>query len=72
MCFNYWKYEHLIPINELKAGTYEGLDEKIKADKIISDYTAFLEKRAEYIEIAITKLVEGEDINVTEIINNHE
>lgn len=65
-------HSHLIPINELKAGTYEGLDEKSKADKIISDYTAFLEKRAEYIEIAITKLVEGEDINVSEIINNHE
>jgi hypothetical protein len=65
-------HSHLIPIEELKAGTYEGLDEKTKADKIAADYTLFLEKRAEYIERAVSKLVEGEDVNVSEIINNYE
>ncbi len=41
-------------------------------DKIAADYTLFLEKRAEYIERAVSKLVEGEDVNVSEIINNYE
>jgi len=60
---------HLIPINELKAGTYEGLTEKEKAEKIKNDYYAFLEKRADYIEKALEKLIEGEDIYASEIMN---
>lgn len=60
---------HLIPINELKAGSYEGLDENAKAEKIKNDYTAFLEKRALMISKAVEKLVEGEDVNVSEIMN---
>ena len=63
-------HSHLIPIPELKAGNYEGLDEKQKSEKIIGDYIAFLERRAELISLAVDKLVEGEDVNVAEIVKS--
>ena len=58
---------HLIPINELKAGSYEGLDEKTKAEKIKADYEAFLLKRASMIAKAVEKLAAGEDVYVSDI-----
>lgn len=60
---------HLIPIKELKAGTYEGLSEIEKAEKIKYDYEVFLEKRAEYIASAVLKLIEGEEIHSSELMN---
>ncbi|MFZ2864993.1 MAG: DUF262 domain-containing protein [Ignavibacteriaceae bacterium] len=60
-------HSHLIPIDELKAGNYEGLDNKDKAEKIKKDYEAFLTKRATLISKAVEKLTAGEEINVTDI-----
>lgn len=60
-------HSHLIPIDELKAGNYEGLDNKSKAEKIKKDYEAFLTKRATLITKAVEKLSAGEEINVTDI-----
>jgi len=60
---------HLIPVNELKAGSYEGLDEKSKAEKIQSDYSNFLESRAVLIATAVEKLVEGEDVFASQIMS---
>ena len=59
---------HLIPVNELKAGTYEGLTEKEKAKKVEKDYQKFIAKRAELIIKAVNKLVEGEEVYASEII----
>ncbi len=60
---------HAIPIEELKAGGYEGLDETSKANKIKTDYQNFLQKRAALIIKAVNKLTQGEDINVTDIFS---
>jgi hypothetical protein len=58
---------HLIPVEELKAGDYEGLTELAKAQKIKKDYDAFLNKRAAIIIKTVNKLTQGEDIDVTSI-----
>lgn len=60
---------HLIPIKELKAGDYEGLLDTEKAEKIKSDYEAFLNKRAKLISKAVEKLVIGEDVTTAEVFN---
>jgi len=59
---------HLIPMDELKAGDYEGLSETDKALKIKKDYEAFLSKRAACIIKAIDKLTKGEDIDVSYVM----
>jgi hypothetical protein len=59
---------HIIPILELKAGNYEGLNQVEKAKKIKIDYEAFLVKRARLIAKAVLKLANGEDMNSSEII----
>lgn len=60
-------HSHLIPVEELKAGNYEGLDNEAKATKIKSDYEAFLAKRANLIAKAVNKLTNGEDITTHEV-----
>jgi hypothetical protein len=59
---------HLIPIEELKDGSYDGLNEEEKANKIKSDYEKFIAKRASFIVKAVEKLANGEDITSTEVI----
>ncbi len=59
---------HLIPIEELKAGDYDGLSGKEKADKIKSDYEAFLSKRAKLISRAVEKLTAGEEVYSADIL----
>lgn len=61
-------HSHLIPVEELKAGDYEGLSEMAKAQKIKHDYEAFLAKRAAYIIKAVDRLTQGEDIDVTYVM----
>jgi len=61
---------HLIPIEELKAGDYEELSGKVKAEKIKKDYEEFLTKRAKMISKAVGKLTQGEDIYVTDVLNS--
>jgi hypothetical protein len=61
---------HLIPIEELKAGNYDGLDDKNKADKIKKDYEAFLTMRAKLISKAVEKLAAGEDVYATDILKS--
>src|SRR5690606_4577898 len=60
---------HMVPIEELKAGDYEGLSEEVKANKIKNDFENFLSARANLISKAVEKLADGEDVNVTEIIS---
>jgi hypothetical protein len=59
---------HLIPIQELKAGGYEGLNESEKAVKIKSDYEHFLARRAKWVSEAVKKLVEGEELDSSQIL----
>lgn len=59
---------HLIPIEELKAGNYEGLSDNEKAQKIAKDYTKFITRRAQLIKNAVNKLAEGEEVSATEIM----
>lgn len=59
---------HLIPIKQLEAGDYEGLNEEAKAQKIKKDYENFLVARSSLIVIAVVKLANGEDITASEIL----
>ena len=61
---------HLIPIDELKCGSYESLTGEALHDKLQSDFQAFLIKRAEYVVAAMNRLVEGQSINASEIIRS--
>jgi hypothetical protein len=60
---------HLIPIDELKLGSYEGLDE---ADQVRKDFSSFIEKRAKYVVKAVEILTEGRDITASQIIHSVE
>jgi hypothetical protein len=59
---------HLIPIEELKNGGYEGLSKEDRIGKIKSDFSVFMEKRAQYVEKAIEILTSGRDISANDII----
>ncbi len=58
---------HVVPINELKAGDYEGLNDKAKAEKVKNDYEAFIVKRANLILKAVEKLTAGENVTISDI-----
>lgn len=58
---------HLIPIEELANGGYEGLSEKEKTEKVKRDFTAFIQKRAELATKAVSLLAEGRQLSVAEI-----
>ena len=60
---------HLIPIDELKLGSYEGLDE---ADQVKKDLLSFIRKRAEYVVKAVELLTEGRDITASQIVQSVE
>ena len=53
----------------LKAGDYDGLNGREKADKIKADYEAFLIKRAKLISKAVEKLTAGEEVYAIDILN---
>lgn len=63
---------HLIPIDELKCGTYEGFSGEEKVQKVKKDFESFISKRAAYVARAIEILADGRDINATEIIRDIE
>ena len=50
---------HLIPIDELANGGYEGLGEDEKARKLQDDFHVFIRKRADLIASAAKRLAEG-------------
>lgn len=58
---------HLIPIDELANGGYEGLSEEQKKEKVMQDYTQFIEKRAKLVYEAALQLTNGRDIVPSEI-----
>ena len=60
---------HLIPINELKAGDYDSMDEYTRSEKTLANYETFLSERASLILKAVEKLSAGENVNTTDIFN---
>lgn len=48
---------HIIPIDELANGGYEGLSAEEQKEKVISDYNKFIEKRADMILSAVNELL---------------
>ncbi len=61
---------HLIPVDELANGGYEGYTDEARIEKITHDFDLFLTKRAKYIAYAAEQLVEGKYISSTQIISN--
>ena len=61
---------HLIPIQELKNGGYEGLDNKKRIEKIKLDFEIFITKRANYVVKAVNELAQGKEISANDIINS--
>lgn len=60
---------HLIPIDELSNGGYDGLDEKKKEQKIKNDFEKFLKMRAIMMSLAANKLCGGENISYNELLD---
>lgn len=58
---------HLIPINELANGGYEGLSKDQKVEKLKQDFDAFVRKRAELVIKAVKCLEEGRQLSAAEI-----
>ncbi len=58
---------HLIPINELANGGYEGLSEEQKAEKLKDDLDAFMRRRADLVMKAVKLLVDGHQLSAAEI-----
>ncbi|UGS19895.1 DUF262 domain-containing protein [Flavobacterium cyclinae] len=61
---------HLIPIQELKNGGYEGLDDEKRIEKIKLDFEIFITKRANYVVKAVNELAQGKEISANDIINS--
>jgi hypothetical protein len=60
-------HSHLIPVDELKNGGYEGLDQEPKREKLQKDFDQFLLRRAEIIMKAVNLLVEGRELTLSDI-----
>jgi len=58
---------HVIPIDELANGGYEGLTEDEKNEKIKNDFEKFIDKRASLISKAISTLCEGKQLELSDI-----
>lgn len=61
---------HLIPVDELANGGYEGLSKKDKQKKLQIDFDKFVERRAELITAAVDRLTKGKELDVNEIFNH--
>lgn len=59
---------HLIPIEELANGGYDGLNEEDKIEKIEADFEVFIHTRAKLIHKAAKELCKGKNISYGEII----
>jgi len=61
---------HLIPIEELANGGYEGLEEGQKVDKIMRDFEQFMRRRAELIIKAVNLLASGRQFSASDIFGD--
>lgn len=58
---------HLIPVQELANGGYEGLSESDKNEKLKTDFEAFLRTRADLVLKAAKNLASGRELRAGEI-----
>lgn len=58
---------HLIPIEELARGSYEGLPDPEKYTKMKSDFDTFIHRRAVLVLDAVKQLAEGRQLSASEI-----
>ncbi|MBN1842591.1 MAG: DUF262 domain-containing protein [Deltaproteobacteria bacterium] len=58
---------HLIPVSELANGGYEGLSDEKKAEKLKSDFDAFVFRRAELVMKAVRLLAGGHQLSASEL-----
>ena len=58
---------HLIPINELANGGYEGLSDEKKTEKLKNDFEAFKRRRAELVMKAVNLLADGRQLSAAEL-----
>jgi len=56
---------HVIPFEKLKVGGYAKVSEELRAERIGSDYSNFVQARAELMHAAILQLCEGRNWNAT-------
>lgn len=63
-------HSHLIPIEELANGGYEGLSEEQKAKKLADDFDAFIRRRAKMVSKAVRILANGRQLTASEIYEN--
>ena len=61
---------HLIPIEELANGGYEGLSDVAKKEKLAADFQAFLSARARMVCDAAGRLAEGHQLNVGDLYSH--
>ena len=61
---------HLIPINELSNGGYEGLSEADKKEKLVRDFEEFLSARAKLVCKAAKRLSEGRQLSAGDFYSN--
>jgi hypothetical protein len=61
---------HLIPVQELANGGYDGLSKKEKTEKVKNDFNLFLKKRAELVIKGVNLLVDGHQLSVKDIYNS--
>lgn len=56
---------HLIPVEELANGGYEGLSETEKTEKLRADFETFIRRRAELVHRAVQLLSEGRQLSAS-------
>ena len=61
---------HLIPVEELANGGYEGLSEEEKTAKLKKDFEIFLRERASFVTGAVKKLAAGQQPSTSEIYDS--
>ena len=61
---------HLIPVEELANGGYEGLSELEKTEKLKADFDVFLRKRASLVMKAARVLAEGRQLSASAVFGD--
>ena len=59
---------HLIPFDHLAKAHYDGLTGQALKDRLETDFNDFLAERARLVEIAITRLAQGDRPRLDEIL----
>lgn len=58
---------HMIPVDELGNGGYEGLTESEKIQKLNRDFDVFIRRRADIVMKAVNLLAVGHQLSVAEV-----